>query len=151
MSHQHNHQGRCFCGEIRFTLAGEPAAMAYCHCGDCRNWSAGPVSAFTLWPPEALTITAGAEEIGGYEGNPGSDDQAVVSRRCWCRRCGGHLFTEHPEMGLVDIPAAVIENFNFSPAFHVHYRESVQPIHDGLPKFRELPTEAGGSGELLDE
>lgn len=139
----------CFCGTVRFTLRGAPQAMAYCHCASCRHWSAGPVSAFTLWKPEALRICRGAEAIAEFTGNPGSDDATVVSRRCWCRRCGGHLFTDHPGMGVVDVPAAIIGGFDFEPGFHVHYQETVHPMDDTLVKFRDLPAEAGGSGERL--
>ena len=35
-------------------MAGEPAAMGYCHCSSCREWSAGPVNAFSLWPPDSV-------------------------------------------------------------------------------------------------
>jgi hypothetical protein len=151
MNESSRHQGGCFCGAVQFTLQGEPAAMAYCHCDSCRHWSAGPVSAFTLWAPEALQITRGEDCIAGFEGNPKSGDPAVVSRRKWCTRCGGHLFTEHPAMGMLDIPAAVIQDFAFAPAFHVHYQESVHPMADGLPKFSDLPAEAGGSGRQQAE
>jgi len=52
-------------------------------------------------------------------------------------------------MGLIDVPAVVIEDFPFEPAFHVHYQETVHRMTDGLPKFSDLPREAGGSGEVL--
>lgn len=146
-----NYQGGCFCGAVQFNLNYAPEAMAYCHCDSCRHWSAGPVSAFTLWKPEALQITHGQENIATFNGNPGGDNEAVVSDRKWCKCCGGHLFTDHPTMGVIDVPAAVIKNFSFEPAFHVHYQESTHPIRDGLPKFKDLPKEAGGSGELLPE
>ena len=54
-------------------------------------------------------------------------------------------------MGLIDVPSAVISTFAFKPAFHVHYQETVQPMQDGLPKFKDLPAEAGGTGEELAE
>jgi len=54
-------------------------------------------------------------------------------------------------MELVDVPAVIIEGFTFNPAFHVHYQETVHPMKDGLPKFKDLPAEAGGSGEELPE
>jgi hypothetical protein len=54
-------------------------------------------------------------------------------------------------MGVTDVPAAVISSFSFKPGFHVHYQETVQPISDGLPKFKDLPKEAGGSGQQLSE
>ena len=151
MNNANGYKGSCFCGAVQFTLSGEPQAMAYCHCDSCRHWSAGQVSAFTLWPPESLQVTRGMEHISAFGANPGTDNQTVLSNRKWCKLCGGHVYTEHPTMGLVDVPAVVIEEFLFEPAFHVHYQETVHPIKDGLPKFRDLPQEAGGSGDLLPE
>ncbi|MES9964029.1 MAG: GFA family protein [Candidatus Sedimenticola sp. 20ELBAFRAG] len=145
------YKGSCFCGSVQFELAGNPEAMAYCHCNSCRHWSASPVSAFTLWKPEAMKITRGAEQISSFDKNPGTGDETVVSQRKWCRDCGGHLFTDHPTMGLIDVPAVVIEGLEFKPGFHVHYQESVHRVKDGLPKFQDLPLEAGGSGHELAE
>ena len=145
------YSGQCFCGDVKFKLSGKPEVMAYCHCNSCRHWSAGPVSAFTLWKPENLEITEGLELIAGFDKNPGTDDQTVVSNRVWCKHCGGHIYTDHPTMGVIDIPAAVIQNFSFQPQFHVHYRETKLSMKDGLPKFRDLPAAAGGSGiELIE-
>jgi len=151
MNEETNHQGSCFCGSVQFTLSGEPEAMAYCHCNSCRHWSAGPVSAFTLWKPDTIQITKGSDNIAAFNKNPGTDDETVVSNRRWCKTCGGHIYTEHPTMGLIDVPSAVISNFVFKPGFHVHYQETVHSMKDGLPKFKALPTEAGGSGEKLPE
>ena len=54
-------------------------------------------------------------------------------------------------MGLIDVYAAVIPELEFKPVMHVFYEETVLPIKDGLPKFKDLPEQAGGSGELLPE
>ena len=151
MNEKSKHKGSCFCGDVEFSLSGEPEAMAYCHCNSCRHWSAGPVSAFTLWKPDTIKITKGMDNIAAFDKNPGSKDETVNSIRKWCKNCGGHIYTEHPAMGLIDVPSAVIKNFTFKPTFHVHYQETVQPIHDGLPKFKDLPEEAGGSGKELAE
>jgi len=151
MGDTEKYKGACFCGDVQFTLSSKPEAMAYCHCNSCRKWSAGPVSAFTLWKPENLQITKGADNIAGFDKNPETNNAEIVSQRKWCKSCGGHLFTEHPTMGLIDVPAAVISNFNFKPAFHVHYQETVHHMKDGLPKFKDLPKEAGGSGEEILE
>ena len=151
MNPLNEYEGGCFCGAVRFKLTGKPAAMAYCHCDSCRQWSAGPVSAFTLWSPDTLQITRGRDNIANYDKNPLTDNEQVVSKRQWCKSCGGHLFTEHPTMGLFDVPAVVIKGFTFTPAFHVHYQETVHPMMDGLPKFKDLPEAAGGSGKELPE
>ncbi len=138
------HKSGCFCGAVQFEVSGEPAAMGYCHCGSCRRWSAGPVNAFTLWPPAALKVTRGADSIGTFNKTP-------VSHRKWCTQCGGHLFTDHPTMGLVDIYAALLPQLKFEPALHVHYQETVLPIRDGKPKMKDMPKEMGGSGITLPE
>ena len=136
--------GRCFCGEVQFEVTGQPAAMGYCHCESCRTWSAGPVNAFSLWNPESLRITHGAQSIAGFAKNP-------TSNRQWCTKCGGHLFTDHPQWKLVDIYAALLPQLKFEPGVHVHYQETVLPIRDGKPKFKDIPAEMGGSGTLLPE
>ena len=151
MNDKKNHKGHCFCSEVEFTLSGEPEAMAYCHCDSCRHWSAGPVSAFTLWKPDTMLITHGKDNIAGFDKNPGTQDETVNSHRKWCKICGGHVFTDHPGMGVIDVPSAVISSFDFKPAFHVHYQETVHPMKDGLPKFKDLPAEAGGTGGTMME
>jgi hypothetical protein len=138
------YKGRCFCGAVQFEVSGAPAAMGYCHCESCRHWSAGPVNAFSLWKPEALQVTQGGERIGTFNKTP-------ISYRKWCTQCGGHLFTEHPTMGLVDIYAAMIPTLSFEPGVHVNYQEAVLHIHDGKPKMKDMPKEMGGSGLTLPE
>jgi hypothetical protein len=139
-----DHKGSCFCGAVEFVVSGEPTAMGYCHCESCRHWSAGPVNAFTLWDPQALQVTKGAGSIGTYNKTPNSF-------RKWCTLCGGHLFTEHPPMHLLDVYAAMLPTLAFAPALHVAYGEKVLSIKDGLPKQKDFPKEMGGSGVLLPE
>jgi hypothetical protein len=138
------YKGQCFCGAVQLEVRGTPAGAGYCHCADCRSWSAGPVNAFSLWKPESVKVTRGADQIGSYEKTP-------RSIRKFCTRCGGHLFTEHPPWNLIDVYAATIPDFPFSPGVHVHYQETVLRMRDGLPKMRDLPSEMGGSGQTLPE
>ena len=138
------YEGQCFCGAVQFSLQGAPEGMGYCHCDSCRQWSAGPVNAFTLWKPAALRITSGAEQIATYNKTP-------RSARKWCKSCGGHLFTDHPQWGLVDVYAAAIRDFAFKPGVHVHYQETRLPMADGLPKMKDLPAEMGGSGVVVPD
>ena len=144
MTNEKTYNGSCFCGAVQFTVTGAPAAMGYCHCDSCRKWSAGPINAFSLWKPEAVAVTKGAENIGTY-------NKTEQSYRKWCKSCGGHLFTVHPGFGLTDVYAAVIPDFPFEPHLHVFYAESVLRVQDGLPKMQDVPSEMGGSGNTLPE
>jgi hypothetical protein len=138
------YKGSCFCGAVEIKVTGKPAAMGYCHCESCRKWSAGPVNAFSLWSPRAVTITRGTDQIGAFR-------KTERSIRKWCKTCGGHLFTEHPTWGVVDVYAATLPSFPFEAMVHVNYGESVLPLRDGLPKQKDYPADMGGTGALIAE
>jgi hypothetical protein len=97
-----------------------------------------------LWKPEALKVTHGAASIDTYNKSP-------RSYRKWCKKCGGHLYSKHPTMGLVDIYASLLQRLKFEPGVHVNYQETVLHIHDGKPKFKDMPKEMGGSGVNLPD
>jgi hypothetical protein len=138
------HKGKCFCGAVEIEVQSPPEAMGYCHCSSCRGWSAAPVNAFTLWKPQNVRVTKGAEFLGKFS-------KTESSNRQFCRRCGGHLMTDHPSLGLVDVYAAMIPTLKFSPGVHVNYAETVLPMKDGLPKLKDFPAELGGSGVAVPE
>lgn len=138
------HEGGCFCGAVQFTVTGEPVAAGYCHCASCRAWSAAPLNAFTLWKPDTVRITRGAEHLGAYQ-------KTQKSNRKFCEVCGGHVYTDHALWGVIDVYAATIPSHRFEPKLHVNYAETVLRMKDGLPKMKDMPKEMGGSGETLPE
>lgn len=139
-----SHTGACFCGAVEVRVTGEPNAMGYCHCRSCRSWSGGPVNAFTLWPMDAVEITKGAEHVATYH-------KTELSYRQYCRLCGGHLMTRHPPLNAIDVFTATLPALAFAPQVHVNYADTVLPMRDGLPKFKDFPAEFGGSGQLATE
>ena len=139
-----SYTGKCFCGAVEVQVTGDAAGMGFCHCASCRSWSAGPINAFTLWKKDAVVVTRGEDKLRSYAKTP-------ASNRMWCDTCGGHVTTDHPAWGLVDVYAATIPGYAFKPGVHVHYQETVLPIKDGLPKQKDIPAEMGGSGQLIAE
>lgn len=139
-----SYEGQCFCGAVKLQASGEPDGMGYCHCRSCRSWSGGPVNAFTLWKPENVHITAGSEKVATFNKTPGST-------RTYCSDCGGHLLTDHPALGVVDIFSATLPTLDFMPALHINYAETALPMKDGLPKYRDFPGAFGGSDEQVAE
>jgi len=51
----------------------------------------------------------------------------------------------------VDVFSATLPTLKYSPGVHVTYAETVLPMKDGLPKFKDFPVEFGGSGEQIAE
>jgi hypothetical protein len=49
--------GGCFCGAVRFSLAGAPNRVGVCHCLDCRKRHASPINAFATFDSDRVTIT----------------------------------------------------------------------------------------------
>lgn len=138
------HRGVCFCGAVEIAVRGTPVDIGYCHCTSCRTYSGAPLVAFTIWPTSSFEVTRGADLLGGF-------NKVGTSDRKFCTRCGGHLFIDHPHLGVVDVRAAALPTIHFEPKAHLNYGEAVLPVKDGLPKFKDLPREIGGSGELVPE
>lgn len=139
-----SYEGQCYCGGVQIVVTGEPAAVGYCHCKNCRKWSASPVNAFTLWPTDAVEVTQGQELLDEYY-------KTEQTYRVWCTACGGHVMSRHPAWGLIDVFAATIPSFPFEPSVHVNYESTVLPMKDGLPKLKDFPADFGGSGEAIPE
>jgi hypothetical protein len=97
-----------------------------------------------LWDPQDVKVTEGKRLMGTFAKTP-------TSERQYCTKCGGHLMTNHPGFGLVDIYAATIPDLTFAPHVHVNYSEKVLRMPDGLPKFKDFPTDFGGSGTIVPE
>lgn len=135
------HQGTCFCGSVEIQADGDPIDMGYCHCASCRSYSGAPFVAFTIWPKNQVKVSG---EIGSF-------NKVGTSDRKFCLNCGGHFMLDHPEMGVIDIRAAVFPNLSFEPKVHLFYAERVMDVTDGLPKFSDMPAQIGGSGKLVSE
>ena len=138
------YQGRCFCGAVEITASGAPFAMGYCHCKDCRAWSAGPVNAFTLWKRDEVSVTKGEDVLASFA-------LSDASHRKYCTQCGGHVMTDHPGADFTDVYSAILPTLKFEPGVHVNYESAVVRMKDGLPKMKDFPAEMGGSGETLPE
>jgi predicted GNAT family acetyltransferase len=132
----------CFCGAVELQVKGKPVFAGYCHCHDCQAWSAAPINAFTLWTSNSVQVTKGEADVGIFH-------KTENSYRKYCKVCGGHLMTEHPRMRLVDVYANLLQGFTHQPTMHVNYGSKMISVRDGLPKFRDLPAELGGSGEAM--
>ncbi len=134
----------CACGAVELELTGEPPAQIYCHCSSCRGWLGAPLHAATLWPTPSVKIVKGADQLGMYK-------RTEKSHRQFCRKCGAPVLVGHPSLGMTDVPSGTIANFSYQPTLHVYYGEKVVSVRDGLPKFKDLPKDFGGSGDMMAE
>ena len=84
-----SYKGRCFCCAVEIEATGTPVVQGYCHCEDCKSWSAAPINAFSLWAPANVGVTKGDLNVATFH-------KTENSFRKFCKICGGHIMTEHP-------------------------------------------------------
>src|ERR1700692_2272555 len=63
---------------------------------------------------EAVRITSGAEHVATLQ-------KTEFGQHQYCAKCGGHLMTDHPPFGLVDVFAATLPTLKFTRGVHVVY------------------------------
>eukprot|EP01128_Nolandella_sp_AFSM9_P003888 TRINITY_DN170_c0_g1_i1.p1 TRINITY_DN170_c0_g1~~TRINITY_DN170_c0_g1_i1.p1 ORF type:complete len:159 (+),score=30.03 TRINITY_DN170_c0_g1_i1:32-478(+) len=137
------YEGTCFCGAVQVKVTGEPVTMGYCHCESCQQWSATPVTGYSLWLDDRIEVAAGKEHLRSF-------NKKGKAERKWCNLCGGHVLCSLPAFGMTDVFPVLLPTFKFVPTAHANYQEKVMSVHDALPKYADISKEAGGSGVILD-
>ena len=142
------HEGACFCGQVRLEVTGKAVVSGYCHCHSCRKWHAAPINAWTLWPSDAVQIIAGEDKVHAFN----LQGEGGTSTRLSCTSCGGAVANMKPQLSMTIVYAMTLadSSYKFEPALHIFYAERVEDMSDSLPKFVDVPTEYGGSGELIE-
>ena len=77
-------QGKCLCGSVQFTLAGELPNLYQCHCSLCRKVSGSSSNAAFKISLDQLSWSVGEELIRKYESETGFKSH-------FCSRCGSPL------------------------------------------------------------
>jgi hypothetical protein len=144
MSEEKIAKGSCYCGAVTVECKGNPAVTCVCHCRECAKW--GSINLATLYPADKVTVTGELVEFT----NPPVEGKDKFSWRKTCAKCHSNVLNDHPGMGLTDIVSGILD-VPFEPKFHIFYGEKVWSVKDGLPKFKDMPADLGGTGETLEE
>ena len=112
----------------------------------------------TLVPADKVKITGELVEAnppnfcGGYDETKGVMPQGFSKRKS-CAKCYGCVLNDHShtDAKMVDICGGLIDwgEKGFQPAMHINYANAMFKIKDGKPKFKDFPTEFGGTGEII--
>ena len=103
------------------------------------SWSASPVNAFSLWKPDSVKVTKGADAIGMFAKTP-------MSERQFCKTCGGHLMANHPPLGMVDVYYATIPGLDFKADAARELRGEGAGHQGRIAKMKDFPKEFSRSG-----
>ena len=86
-----------------------------------------------------------AADVAGYSRLMGEDEEGTLTTLT------AHVFTDLPVFGLEEIYPGVVPDLVHEPTVHLFYGSKTVAVKDGLPKFKDLPADFGGSGDMLPE
>ena len=82
------HTGQCLCGQVRFTIDGDPQGARMCWCRDCQRIASGSATVNVLFPEEAVR----------YEGEMTTlrltADSGNTVERGFCPHCGAQMYSK---------------------------------------------------------
>lgn len=131
--------GRCYCGQLKYTIEAEPVFRGQCHCRECQYFSGGGPN-YVMGVPEA-----GARYTEGEPAAFKRDDLgAAAATREFCPRCGTHILTRAPgapgmvilKVGTLDDPSAY---GGPQMAIQTDDRQSFHHVPEGIPAFPRFP------------
>ena len=117
-----NATGKCLCGRVSYTVTGEPAFTAMCHCRSCQRYTGSafePIIAFRSQDVKVHGELKTFDEI--------ADSGKAVHRR-FCPNCGSGMVAEVEAMpGLTLVLAGSLDDPSiFEPSMEV-FCSSAQP------------------------
>jgi hypothetical protein len=133
-------QGGCRCGELRFSVAGQPILTTGCHCTGCQRMSGGAYSVTSTWPEEAFELLSGEPVLGGLKGE---------IRHHHCPNCLSWVYTRAPQIGpFVNVRTTMLDAPPSEPPFLQCYLSEALPwarfeaahSYEKFPAMEEWPT-----------
>ncbi|MFC4702320.1 MULTISPECIES: GFA family protein [Paraburkholderia] len=122
----------CLCGAVTIDLIGEPAALANCHCGTCRDFYGTSILSASAWPADRA-VASGALQVFQHPHKQMS--------RAFCATCGETLFGTN-RLGMRVVPNSLLARAHDGtlpaerqPTMHLFYRHRVIDVIDALPKY----------------
>lgn len=99
--------GRCLCGEVTYSLSGDPIAIAVCHCEHCQRQGGSAFSVNLVAHQSQLTVDG---QLQTYEETGELGDQVYVRRR-FCGNCGSPIVSElaQPE-GIIAVKVGTLDD-----------------------------------------
>jgi hypothetical protein len=100
--------GGCHYGAVRYEAVGVPLTHMLCHCRDCRRSAGAPMVGWTMYPQDAVRVTAGRPRVYA---------SSEHGRRHFCSECGTGLFYTNAVMlpGIIDIRSATYDDPDLLP------------------------------------
>lgn len=133
----HDPEGTCLCGAVRYQLTGPILTFQYCHCSRCRKFTGSGHAANLFVRPNHLEWVTGEEQRGTYV-----LDAEPPFPTSFCKTCGSSLPSMSSTGKFWVVPAGTLTaDPEVRPERNIFW-ESRAPWFvgtDTLPRHDELP------------
>jgi hypothetical protein len=133
-----NITGGCLCGQVRYTITGEPAFSGLCHCRNCQRYTGSAFEAVIAYPTPSVSVQG---ELKTYD-DTGDSGQPVHRR--FCPNCGSGVMAEVDVLpGLTIVLAGTLDDpAVFKPTMDVYWSSAQPWVHTGgeRTRFQKMPT-----------
>jgi hypothetical protein len=137
------HTGRCFCGEVTFTIAAEPQGARMCWCRDCQRIASGSATVNVLFDETAVAYAGAVTRIERVA------DSGNTVERGFCPTCGSQLYSRTIEgpRAPMRVRAGTLDDPEICPPTMIIWGSSAPswaPFPEGMPVLTAGP----GSPEM---
>ncbi|TFK23201.1 DUF636 domain-containing protein [Coprinopsis marcescibilis] len=101
------YSGNCLCGEIAFSIEGEPFHFVICHCSNCKQSGGGAFQANGFFKPQQVNLTKGRDVVKDYVDANTKSGKSIT--RSFCPNCGTSLFITPTASGIAIVHVANIK------------------------------------------
>lgn len=143
-------QGRCRCGQLRFTVSAPPLLTMACHCTGCQRMSASAYSLSAAIPSQGFAVIQGEPVVGGLHG---------ASQHMFCPRCMSWVFTRPEGMDwFVNIRPTMLDDVSWFTPFIETWTSEKLPwattaaVHsyEALPGFDEYAKLTAAYAQVME-
>ena len=132
-----NITGGCLCGQIRYTVSGDPAFTGLCHCRNCQRYTGTAFEAVVAYPSASVSVQGGLKTY-----NDKGDSGKAVYRR-FCPNCGSGVIADAEALpGVTLVLAGTLDDTSgYKPAMEIYCSSAQAWTTDGgaRQRFDKMP------------
>lgn len=134
--------GSCGCGDLKYSVEGEPINTVFCYCKECQVHT-GSDKWFGAWFAKGrFKITSGKPSIYTRKGNSGKD-----MHHLFCAHCAVMVAAEVTAGNFYSVGVSTLECIEGIKPLMAIYTQSAPSwavYPEGVPRFDTLPPSMGG-------
>lgn len=131
-----NRNGSCSCGDVQFSVEGDPFNTVFCYCTECQIAS-GSDKFYGVWyKPDQFQITQGKTKEFIRFGDSGGK----LTYK-FCEKCGTKLCAES-SYGMITVAGAILDNtVGIEPQMAIFTKSATSwaILPTEIPCFKEMP------------